>query len=139
MALNNFSKHWKSSTQTRKQRKYRHNAPNHLRHKMMRAPLSSDLRKQHGVRNMSVRSGDTVVVKAGQFKGQSGKIAIVNLAKLKIKIDGVQQTKRDGSSVMYPIDPSNVEITKLDLSDDLRKSKLDERVAQIKQANEVKQ
>ena len=131
MALRNFSKSWKSSIQTRKQRKYRHNAPNHIRHKFMSAPLSKDLKSKHGVRNMPIRSGDTVTIATGQFKGHSGKVASVNLAKVKIKVEGAAQSKRDGTTVMYPMDPSNVVITKLDLSDEVRKFKLEERAKQI--------
>lgn len=97
----------------------------------MSAPLSKDLKSKHGVRNMPVRSGDTVTITTGQFRGHSGKVAKVSLAKAKIKVEGATQSKRDGTTVMYPIDPSNVVITKLDLSDELRKFKLEERAKQV--------
>lgn len=135
MVQKKFSKSWKSSTQTRKQRKYVYNAPNHIRHKMMSAPLTKELRKTHGIRNVVVRTGDTVEVTTGQFSGQSGKVAKVNLAKLRVYVGGVTQNKRDGTSVMYPIHPSNVIITKLDLSDDLRKAKIESRAKEIVEAS----
>jgi len=135
MTQKKFSKSWKSSTQTRKQRKYVYNAPNHIRHKMMSAPLSKELRKTHGVRNVVVRSGDTVEITTGQFKGQSGKVAKVNLAKLRIYVEGITQNKRDGTPVMYPIHPSNAVITKIDLSDELRKAKIESRAKEISEAN----
>ena len=68
-----WSKVWKSSSQPRKQRKYLHNSPLHVKHKLMAAPLSKDLKKEHGVRSVPVRSGDTVTIRAGQFKGKTGK------------------------------------------------------------------
>lgn len=132
MVAKKFSTHWKSSIQTRKQRKYRYNAPNHIKHKFMSAPLSKDLQQKHGVRNVPVRSGDTVLIKTGQFKGHTGKVAIVNLANTKIKVEGAEMTKRDGSKVMYPMYASNVVITKLDLSDELRKAKIESRAQQRK-------
>ena len=105
----------------------------------MSAPLSSDLRKTHGIRNISVRSGDTVTITTGQFKGHSGKVASINLAKVKVKVEGAELTKRDGSKVMYPINPSNLMITKLDLSDELRKAKIEKRATQIKESNNTKE
>ena len=42
-------------------------------------------------------------------------------------VEGVTQNKRDGTSVMYPIHPSNLKITKLDLGDELRKAKIESR------------
>ena len=48
---NKWYKNWKSSKQPRKQRKYRRNAPLHIRNKMMRAPLSKELRDKYKIRN----------------------------------------------------------------------------------------
>ena len=50
-----FSASWKTSTQPRKQRKYRHNAPMHLRQKLVSVHLSKDLRKNYGKRSIPVR------------------------------------------------------------------------------------
>ena len=136
MVAKKFSKSWKSSIQTRKQRKYVYNAPNHIRHKLMSVTLAQDLRDAQGVRNVPVRVGDTVEVMTGQFKTQSGKVAKVNLAKLKVYVEGVTQNKRDGTAVMYPIHPSNLKITKLDLGDELRKTKIEKR-AQERKAKEA--
>ncbi|MCX6748284.1 MAG: 60S ribosomal protein L26, partial [Candidatus Pacearchaeota archaeon] len=47
-----FSVNWLGSSQARKQRKYRANAPLHLRHKLMNANLSKDLRKKLGKRSI---------------------------------------------------------------------------------------
>jgi large subunit ribosomal protein L24 len=55
-----WSKTWKSSKQPRKQRKYRHNAPLHIKHKFLSASLSKDLKKKYNIRNISLRKGDRV-------------------------------------------------------------------------------
>ncbi|MCD6275005.1 MAG: 50S ribosomal protein L24, partial [Candidatus Aenigmarchaeota archaeon] len=47
-----FSKSWVKSKQPRKQRKYRHNAPKHIRQKFMHANLSKELREKYNRRSL---------------------------------------------------------------------------------------
>ena len=68
-----FSTTWTGSTQARKQRKYRNNAPLHIKGKFVRAPVEKRLREEFG-RSLRVRKGDTVKVLRGSFKGRSGKV-----------------------------------------------------------------
>ena len=105
------------SVQPRKQRKYRANLPNHLKQKLMRAPLSKELRKKYNKRSLTLRVGDTIKVVTGQFKGVMGKIDIIDYNKNKIKLTGAELVKSNGQLVKYPIDPSNVTIITPDLSD----------------------
>jgi len=49
-----FSAHWKSSKQTRKQRKYRANAPIHVQRKLLSANLSKELRKKYEKRDFPI-------------------------------------------------------------------------------------
>jgi len=121
---NRWSKFWKSSTQTRKQRKYVYNAPLHIKHKMMSSNLSKDLRKEYGIRSIPVRKGDTVLIKTGQFKDKSGKVTKVSLKSSFVHIEGALIKRADGTDSMYPIHPSNLMITKLDLTDEMRVKKL---------------
>ncbi len=74
-----FSVHWIGSKQPRKQRKYRANAPIHLRHKLVSANLSKELRAKHGRRSFPLRTGDSVKIMRGEFKGKTGKIESINL------------------------------------------------------------
>jgi large subunit ribosomal protein L24 len=120
-----FSKAWNSSTQGRKQRKYVAKAPLHIKHKFMGAPLSATLKKEYGFRSLPVRSGDTVKIMTGQFKGTEGKISKVSLIKTKVYVEGAAVKRADGSDAMYPIHASNVEIVKLDLSDKKRSEKIE--------------
>lgn len=120
-----FANVWKRSIQPRKQRKYRANLPNHLKQKLMRAPLSKELRKKYNKRSLTLRVGDTIKVATGQFKGIMGKIDIIDYNKNKIKLTGAELVKSNGQLVKYPIDPSNVTIITPDLSDKKRKEILE--------------
>ena len=69
-----FSGSWVKSKQPRKQRKYRYNAPLHIRQKFVGAHLSRELRKKYGKRSASLRKGDNVKIMRGQFRNKSGKV-----------------------------------------------------------------
>lgn len=109
-----------TSSQPRKQRKSRYQAPLHIKHKFMGSMLSSELREERKVKSLPVRVGDTVKVLRGDHKGTEGKVAAVDLKKTAINIDGVTVTKADGTEVPRPVHPSNVMITKLELKDEKR-------------------
>ena len=111
----------KVSRQPRKVRKKYYNKPLHNRHKDMRAPLSPELRAEYGIKKLPVRKGDTVVIMRGSFKGHEGKVVRVDLKRRRVFVEGATRTKADGSEIFVPIHPSKVMITKLDLSDKLRK------------------
>ena len=106
--------------QPRKQRKFLHNAPLHLRNKIMSATLSRELREKYGVRNLPIRVGDKIKVMRGDFKGKEGKVVEVDLKRYRIHVEGVTQKKTDGTEVYYPLHPSNVMIVDLNLDDERR-------------------
>ncbi|WP_440060052.1 50S ribosomal protein L24 [Thermogladius sp. 4427co] len=103
-----------------KQRKALFNLPLHLRHKLLTAKLSDELVEKYGVKRLPVRKGDTVKIMRGDWKGHEGKVVDVDLKRVRIFVEGVQLKKSDGTLVYYPIHPSKVMITKLDLSDKYR-------------------
>ncbi len=117
---NKFSNSWVSSRQRRKQRKYRYNAPLHIKHRFVSAHLSKDLAKKYHIRNIPVRKGDTVKIARGNFKEHLGKIERVFLKKTRVYVEGAQIIKKDGAKVFYPIHPSNLIITSLNLEDKRR-------------------
>tara|TARA_Y100000310_G_C20675381_1_gene812748 strand:+ start:2585 stop:2965 length:381 start_codon:yes stop_codon:yes gene_type:complete len=120
-----FSSSWKRSVQPRKQRKYRHNAPLHIKQKFISAHLSKDLRKKHNKRNVGVRKGDKVKVMRGQFKKKEGKIDQVSLKKTRVYVEGVEITKKDGTKTRYPLHPSNLMIIELNMDDKMRQKILE--------------
>ena len=113
------------SKHPRKQRKKLFNAPIHIRRKMMAATLSEELREQYGRRSLPVRKGDVVKIMRGNYKGYVGKVVEVDYKKMRIAVEGVTIKKVDGKSVQRWIHPSNVMITKLELSDERRKKILE--------------
>ena len=115
-----FSAHWKSSKQPRKQRKYVARAPLHIKHKFLGAHLSKELHNKYKIRSLPVRKEDEVMIKRGQFRGVKGKVENVLLRRTRLQIKGAQITKMDGNKVFYPIHPSNVIITELNLKDKKR-------------------
>ncbi len=119
--MKEWSKSWKSSKNPRKQRKYLYNLPLHIRKILLSATLSKDLRKKYGKRSLSVRKDDKVKVLRGQFKKKTGKVSKVNMKKIRLYIEGVENVKKDGSKAPYPVHPSNVMITELNLDDKERK------------------
>ena len=115
-----FSKHWKSSKQPRKQRKYLANAPLHIRKKFLSINLSKDLRKKYGKRNIPVKKGDVVKILRGKFKKKQGKIKEVKLKTSKVIVDGIQVKKQDGSKANVKLQPSNLQIIELNTDDKKR-------------------
>jgi large subunit ribosomal protein L24 len=115
-----FSNSWIGSKQPRKQRKYLANAPIHIRHKMMSVHLSKELRKKYGKRNFPIRKGDMVKVMNGEYKKKTGKIDSVNLRKLKVLLEGIYKSKKDGTKVKIHFQPSNLMITESNTDDKKR-------------------
>jgi len=109
--------------QPRKQRKRHFTAPYHLRNREMTAPLSHSLREKYGIRRLPVHKDDRVTV----FKSKSedeeikGKIIRVLPQRYSIHIEGHSKEKADGTIVSFPVHPSNVVITSLNLRDKRRR------------------
>jgi large subunit ribosomal protein L24 len=120
---------WKTTSKhPRKQRKILYQAPLHRRQKLMTAPLSEDLRDQYGIRRMPVRTKDKVLILRGDFAWSEGEVTEVDLKRSRLYVDGVTIEKTDGTERFYPIHPSNVVITSLNLKDDRRNEIIDRKV-----------
>ncbi len=115
-----FSPRWKSSVRPGKQRKYRYNAPLHIRHKLMAAHLSKELRQKYKRRSFPVRKGDKVKVMRGQFAGTIGEITEVDMENYRVRVAGAETKKKDGKKVQYPIHPSKLTIITPKLDDKRR-------------------
>jgi len=115
----------KPVTKPSKQRKKLYQAPDHIRYKLMAAPLSPELKSSYGARSLPVRSGDTVRVMRGDHKGFEGKITRVDRKNYRIYVEGLTREKVDGTTIFVSIHPSKVMITKLNLDDKWRKKVLE--------------
>ena len=120
MVKSKFAKSWKSSKQPRKQRKYRYNAPLHIKSKFISSHLSKELREKYKKRSIRTRKNDKVKILRGQFKGKTGKVERVDTRRNKIYITGIEVIKKDGTKVLYSINPSNLMILELNLDDKKR-------------------
>lgn len=125
MVKTDFSTSWKKSVQPRKQRKYRYNAPLHTKQKSFHVHLSTELQKKYGTRNIQVKSGDKVKIMRGKFAKKEGKVDGVNLKREKLFVSGLETIKKDGLKIPISLNPSNVMIVELDLTDKKRKQKLE--------------
>ena len=103
--------------QPRKQRKAAFNAPQHKKRKWISSHLEENLLLKYDKRAVPVIKGDTVKVMRGSFKGHEDKIAHINVKKRQIEIEGLVMSKADGNKIAKPLHPSNVMITKLNLTD----------------------
>jgi len=120
-----------------KQRKKLFNAPAHIRHKQMAAPLSRELSASKGAKTLPVRKGDTVRIMRGDNKGFEGKVSRVDLKKYRLYMEGLTREKVDGTNIFLPIHPSKVEIRNLNLDDKYRKEILARKVAPEKPAKKA--
>ena len=105
----------------RKQRKRLYNAPAHLRHKLMAAPLSPELAASKKTKSLPVRKGDTVRVVRGDHIGFEGKVNRVDLKRYRIFLEGLTREKVDGTNIFVSVHPSKVIIKNLKLDDKWRK------------------
>jgi large subunit ribosomal protein L24 len=124
-----FSTHWISSKQPRKQHKYRATAPLHIRHKFLSANLSKVLREKYGKRSLPLRKGDEVLVMRGSFRKTKAKISSVDLKKTRVVLESIQRTKKDGSKVNVFFNPSKLQIQTLTLEDKERVNALNRKAA----------
>ena len=111
--------------QPHKQREAQREAALHERHKQVRATLSSDLRAEYDRRSVRVNQGDTVEVMRGDFAGDDGEVLAVDLRDATIQVEGITNETVDGEEVPRPLDASNVRVTDLELSDEIRQNRLE--------------
>jgi len=121
-----FSTHWNSSVRPGKQRKYVAKAPLHIRHKLVAAHLSKELRQKHKKRSFAVKKGDKVKVMRGQFKGTIGEIEKVDMKNYRVYVKGAEFKGKAGTAPRpYPISPSKVMIVSINLEDKARAKALE--------------
>jgi len=108
-----FVKSWNSTTQPRKQRKYRYNAPLHIQGTFLSVNVSKDLRKEHNVRSVRARKGDTIKIVRGVHKGKTGKIDRVSIKYTTLFVSGIERQRKDGTKALIPVNPTNAQLITL--------------------------
>lgn len=120
-----WSRNWKSSKNPSKQRKYRRNAPLHVKDKLVSANLDSELREELGTRSIKIRTGDRVKVVRGDDNGASGIVNIIDRENTRVYIDGLDVERQDGSTSPKPFRPSNLQVVALNIENLDRVEKYD--------------
>ena len=87
----------------------------------MKSKVSKELKQKTDLTTLSPRTGDSVKVMRGTYKGKTGKISKVKLKEMKIYIEGIERKKRDGTKIMPPIHASNLII--VGMAEDKRRYK----------------
>ncbi|PSG98824.1 MAG: 50S ribosomal protein L24 [Nanohaloarchaea archaeon SW_7_43_1] len=121
----NWSKEWKSSKNPSKQRKYRDNAPLHVKDKLVSANASQELRNELGTRTVKVRTGDRAKVMRGDESGAEGIINNIDRENTVVYIDGIDNERNDGSLQQKALRPSNLQIVALNVEDSNRLEKFE--------------
>ncbi|MCG2881385.1 MAG: 50S ribosomal protein L24 [Acidilobus sp.] len=120
-----------ASPKPKVQRKAFYNAPLHLRHKLVSAHLSRELREKLGIRSLPVVVGDRVMIMKGDYKGKTGKVVEVDLKGLWVKVEGITRKKADGTEVLVKFRPWNLLILDLNLKDKWRRKIIERRGGRV--------
>lgn len=121
----NWSSSWNSSTNPSKQRKYRENAPLHVKDKLVSVNLDRELRDELGTRSIKLRTGDRVEIMRGDEAGSSGIVNGIDRQDETVFIDGIEVERQDGSKSQKPFDPSNLQVKALNVDDPERVEKFE--------------
>jgi large subunit ribosomal protein L24 len=121
----------KVSIQPGKQRKVRYSAHSRLKHRLLAAPLSVELKTTYGRKTVPVRTGDTVRIVRGDFSGVEGKVSDINTSSQRLFVEGVTREKVAGTSEKVTVHCTKVMITKLNLDDKWRADSLKESKAAV--------
>jgi large subunit ribosomal protein L24 len=124
-----------TSKQPRTQRRARFEGDAHRKGRFLHAHLAPKLRDQYRTRAVRVRKGDTAVAMRGKYTLQpsgtvlrhpEAKVTGVDVTRGKVFLEGITRKTMKGKHKWVPIDPSNLMITKLDLSDPVRRKRIEE-------------
>jgi len=106
-----FSTAWRASKNRSKQRKYRANAPKHIKLSMRSAMLSDELATEHKAKTAPVRVGDEVKIMRGVHAGRTGEVSAIHPHKReRVLIQGFDVIRRDGQKRSISFDASNLMI-----------------------------
>lgn len=139
-----MQQHHTPSAKARKQRKRHFQAPKHRVYRQLRVP-NRDLKYKDAVPTLTVRRGDIVRVRSGQgvsgdyvdkdtkVKDVEGKVSRVDYKRQLLFIEDLKIRKRGNKVADRPIEPQNVWVIKLDLTDAKRREWLDAERAKTKE------
>jgi large subunit ribosomal protein L24 len=89
----------------------------HTKRKLLVCPVDKPLQKQHNIKRISVRKGDTVKIIVGDNKGKTGKVEKVDYSKSRVYVNDIKYKNARAQEKMSPLVASNLLITDLVVSD----------------------
>lgn len=96
------------------------------------AHLSKELRSQYKRRALSLRKGDEVKIIRGENAGKTGTVENVDTKNMAVAISGIKVKRTIGTEKALYIEPTNIVITNLNLSDKMRQKILLRKVKEVK-------
>ena len=108
----------------RRQRRALYRASTAERRRRMTVPLSRELRRRFGRRNVPVRKGDTVRVLSGSFAGREERVARVTRRDYSVTLDNVTLKTAEEKLKPLALRTSHLVITRLNLADPWRRRSL---------------
>ncbi len=108
----------------RRQRRALYQASTAERRRRMTVPLSRELRRRFGRRNVPVRKGDTVRVLSGSFAGREERVARVTRRDYSVTLDNVTLKTAEEKLKPLALRTSHLVITRLNLADPWRRRSL---------------
>lgn len=112
------------SKKPKKQRKAFHEKPLHARQREVASHLAKKLAGELSMRAIPLRTGDSVKVMRGGFKGKSGKVSRVDYSKMQVFVEKLSRRKADGTEVLVAFKASNLLVESLEKGDEKRLKKL---------------
>ena len=113
------------ATKHTKGRKRYFEAPLHVHSKRVSAAVSDQLSQKYDISSVRVRKDDTVRIMRGEFKGIEGKITSVDAKAGRLAVEGITREKLKGGTIPVMTHASKVTVTNLNLSDKLRRAKIE--------------
>jgi large subunit ribosomal protein L24 len=113
------------SSKPKKQLKFRHNAPLHLKQHFVHVHLDKVAKEKYNLKNRAIQvsKGDTVKVMVGSHKNITGKVNMVSLKNQVVYIDSLKRKNSRGKESGIPIKANNLSIIDLNLTDKYRANK----------------
>ncbi len=108
----------------RRQRRALYTATSTERRRRMTVPLSKELRRRFGRRNVPIRKGDTVRVLSGSYAGEETRVARVTRRDYAVTLENVTLHTADEKLKPLALRPSHLVITRLNLADPWRRRSL---------------
>jgi large subunit ribosomal protein L24 len=99
--------------------------PHRVSSSSAKAALSTDMRTKYARNTVRVRTGDSVKLVKGEYRGIEGKVQKVYPKEGRVTVEGITREKIAGGTNPVRISVANLVVTNLNMDDKLRREKLE--------------